>query len=1496
MNNRAHKLIIQQAMRSRKPVSMVYQNSRGEVREFEVIPTEWVNDFSFYGQLTTSGTSLRFNLNGILELNLVNAASGEEAPEDPIQYENTINVVPGLIQRVTTQTENSPKAVTSIKTRQDWSKLNHYLRECIVRENQNQFVIRNADLLISIPREQFKDWKDAYSNGEPIFIPTSQVLYRNFQPVDPYLENEIRLLNKVFQERKQLCIGEMFLVIDYQKIAPLFYIPLEIQIREISHITDKIKKPGQYYVLTPEPLQVSYAAFKELELEEEEISAFLEEIEQYGNQINLVQQAVINKIAQILGFEPPQVQDRIVPNTIYQKLCRFEVSDSRTTIQLILELSELTTSNIDLSPSNGLYNLLNAAPEHEYKIDETIHSDDLFVTPLYPRQIAALHSSLDEPVVVVTGPPGTGKSQLVLNILVNAFLKNKTVLFASKNNQAVDVVIKQLIDKLGFRGAVRVGNTQYVRDAATRMRKILSEISLPGDPSALNQPEAISAGLMECQKDLQELENLEKRLERLRDLKGKLESYQNEKDFYLKNLIQPLAALFQEEKLPHLTCNDFEILDEEISNLLMEAVSLAKKHDEWRSTVEVFLGLRLPSESPLPSELLIRTIQHILQQAPVLYNDSFKLPTGETSLQNELNIMLNWSNLGEWMEKEGKKKSLQLHIKELQLAHSSLMNQLHFPNVENVLNRMTRLSQETLQEIENNAQSVHQTAMMAIEGKMPWWWRLINWVSGEGMIKKEGKKFDQVLDASLIIYPNEIRQNLSAHKLRKWSEDVINGVKLARTSQALSKAFTELELIQQEITSLEEKFPPNIEPLLQVLGQEEVIFDPHQLDRTPAEIHALRNKIEQHTQNLSDLVGKYKLIRQRFSFLIHQNQRGLVSIERLSHSGIQEFESLSAFNGWDIPSQLEKYLISWNNFINVWNADSRITDFQTELEQLGNEDDILASLRQSQENLFNHSRRVLNAIWLSRVRNLPNPVLQRTAEYATAADNLSNDREGGVTRRELRNSLYERFDDVKKVFPIWATTNLSARNSFPLREKIFDIVIIDEASQCDIASAMPLLYRGKQMTIIGDPKQLRHVTTIQDTANQGAAGKYGVDPSVYNYAKQSLYDLAERSVGSKPGVILLNQHYRSDEKIISFSNKHFYNERLFIKTDLRRRYNNHRFVKEWRGLYWVDASIGEAERHNSSWINRGEVELSYQLIQNILQNLQNWNLGSSISIGVVTPFRQQADLLRYRLQNQNADITVGTAHTFQGDEKDIIVFSTVIAPGVEAGALKWLKQTENLLNVAITRARLSLFVVGNHNYCATNVEPAHPFRVFAEHVKQHGRVGRNVDELINGKQPFTVAGLFTRSDNLEYNRATLRRVLENCEEYIYWMDPYFLDKVFKMLIDVAQNRSWDVSEVRLLTGKEQTVGEGGRPPQLSFEKYKSARAKLRERGVSLKVRLTERDKLPHDRFLITANRSINMPPFKNAYDLHNRISEYTESHATPSLFQEYWQQAQDWDG
>ena len=76
-----------------------------------------------------------------------------------------------------------------------------------------------------------------------------------------------------------------------------------------------------------------------------------------------------------------------------------------------------------------------------------------------------------------------------------------------------------------------------------------------------------------------------------------------------------------------------------------------------------------------------------------------------------------------------------------------------------------------------------------------------------------------------------------------------------------------------------------------------------------------------------------------------------------------------------------------------------------------------------------------------------------------------------------------------------------------------------------------------------------------------------------------------------------------------------------------------------------------------------------------------------------------ADMIKKTKELEKMDITVGTTHRFQGDEKDIIIFSPAISQGIKQTTLNWIHTTSQLLNVAITRARSVLIIVGDKKKC-----------------------------------------------------------------------------------------------------------------------------------------------------------------------------------------------------
>lgn len=387
-------------------------------------------------------------------------------------------------------------------------------------------------------------------------------------------------------------------------------------------------------------------------------------------------------------------------------------------------------------------------------------------------------------------------------------------------------------------------------------------------------------------------------------------------------------------------------------------------------------------------------------------------------------------------------------------------------------------------------------------------------------------------------------------------------------------------------------------------------------------------------------------------------------------------------------------------------------------EALGNAESFEEGFQVLKESLSETYRELLRVGWGGRVvRNL-SVVRRRFRRYFSAVEGVRNASPSGY--RDALDELQSAADALSEYLPVWIVTNLSVRNALPLRPRLFDLAVVDEASQCDIASAVPLLYRARRSAIIGDPKQLRHITEMKREEEQALCRQSGVESLLpeWSYVGQSLYDRAEEALSSQEeSPVLLRRHYRSHPAVIGFSNDRFYQGRLRPMREAA----DFSVPEEWKGLRWFNVD-GEVPSGIRSAYNERETEAVVRL-------LRVWAdrgiLGrEDLSVGVVTPFRAQEERIREgaraqewwrKLEDQlgEAPATIGTIHRYQGDERDLMIFSPVVAPGIKAYTERWVAETEQLLNVAITRARASLQVVGHLDRCR---RAGRDLGAFARHV------------------------------------------------------------------------------------------------------------------------------------------------------------------------------------
>lgn len=291
-----------------------------------------------------------------------------------------------------------------------------------------------------------------------------------------------------------------------------------------------------------------------------------------------------------------------------------------------------------------------------------------------------------------------------------------------------------------------------------------------------------------------------------------------------------------------------------------------------------------------------------------------------------------------------------------------------------------------------------------------------------------------------------------------------------------------------------------------------------------------------------------------------------------------------------------------------------------------------------------------------------------------------------VARKRQQQSRLLETEDFKpllEAFPCWCVTTYAISGSLPMKPGLFDVAIIDEASQCDIASCFPILYRAKKAVIVGDDKQLPHLSFLEKAKEQSFLSQYNIPDKyqlMWRFRTNSMFDLANY-YSTNP--VLLDEHFRSYYPIIQFSNQEFYGNRIRIMT-------KDSGTNDVLELHLV----ADGKVDSDATRNHPEAEAVVKRIHEII--LQDCDSDNPVSIGVVSPFRGQVDLISKAIRQvltestiRRHQIEVGTAHTFQGDERDVMIFSLAIADNSFSQSLTFL-QKPNLFNVAITRARKKL--------------------------------------------------------------------------------------------------------------------------------------------------------------------------------------------------------------
>lgn len=923
----------------------------------------------------------------------------------------------------------------------------------------------------------------------------------------------------------------------------------------------------------------------------------------------------------------------------------------------------------------------------------SIREETIFAPfPMDASQEAAIRAIKAGRSLVVQGPPGTGKSQLIANVIADAMAKGKRVLLVSQKKAALDVVHKRLDEKqlLDFVG--------LVHDFKWDRKKIYNQIARQIDrvPEYKDKNYGLDTIQLE-RRFLQACRRIEQIKDELQEFKHALfderECGISVKDLYLSSARKDTSVDLRQE-FKHYPPTAVEPFLRKLKAFLRLSARLTVPNYPWADRVS-FDGMG------------ISDLQKILDTIKEIY-----------PFQEEIS-----RRLGEQLQSTVSFESAEyLLSREQQVA--ALMELLREPAVYDSFRHITGFKQGTanadwLAQMEKSLlqcfigegpelslrteelggfQEILLNRMAARNRALKWLsWRLfstedvkvrrvmvINKLkdSGRDMALLEQKidnrlnlehNLSQLKDAAWLLNVPDTYQKLDFQQWFGLQKKALAAVEVFYKVRGLGHyfnvrklSFEELEEKIRQLYRLLHEIPKTKERWLQYL--------------TPLQVEQLLQS-ESHARQLAETLEEdFDFIAEfdRMQAALSAEERGLLH-KLTTVPGKQGEEAV-------IDLFMNSLRLAWINHIEAKYPVLRTVTTES-FQQLEEE------LRQCVEEKASVSQEML----LLKVReqtyqNLEYNRLNNLVTYRDLRHQVVKKRKIWPVRKLLSNFYEELFS----LLPCWMASPEAVSAIFPIQE-IFDLVIFDEASQCFVEKGIPALYRGRQIVVTGDSKQLQPNDLYQVRWEQDEPDE-ALDMEV-----DSLLDLASRHLME----VKLRGHYRSrSPELIDFSNRHFYDNSLQIVPE-RERLNREEPAIRYQKVegVWEDQ------------MNPAEAAEVVALVMKILkEENEKYHHASQEgvpwyepkTIGVVTFNARQQGLIQDMLDEAAEKevfslppaLFVKNIENVQGDERDIIIFSIGYAPDKEGkmsmqfGSLNT-AQGENRLNVAVSRAREQIYVLSS---------------------------------------------------------------------------------------------------------------------------------------------------------------------------------------------------------
>lgn len=1182
--------------------------------------------------------------------------------------------------------------------------LQSYLRRLTNLSGNNRSL-----LLLRLISDQFLDLHDLdFAHDEPSFRLIEKLIARKeqiklcdeFDPRDQSVNKNSQKLRKIqrieqfiFQERgaKDLYVGWPFVRGKFgdgtNVRCPLIFFPVSLTRRDNTWYLEQRKDVNVTFNKT---FLLGYAYYNKVSLDDELVEQVLTDLPDDSTEYRTALYKILKNSNLEINFNQENFMDELRSFTQYKKAA-FESKEKEGVLKLFPEAvlgifpqagSYLVPDYVKLLENPKVTNLSqffaarykeNPEASQNIRFSDKVKEETTF-TPfeMDASQEQALRMVKNGNSLTVQGPPGTGKSQLICNLISDYIARGKNVLLVCQKKAALDIVYErmqkqELHDFIGL-----------VHDFKNDRKDIFEQIARQVD--SLDEYRQKNNGLDAIHLErnfLQASRKIDQITEELDEFKKALfdeqECGKSIKELYLSsNPEAPSFALNQEYRQFHYSrVPDFI---SRLSRFLDYYQKFEKQPHFWMSG---------PSFAALTSQDYVK-IRDILDEVPEfqakLQAESNHFSATPIDFETSLHFLS--------------------HLEELRQLHTNLDNEMvfkfyrhmseHEPDEEplwlSTLERTmlqcfkgdgmeTSLKSEELGRFQESLEH----AIKARKGLFSWIrWKLFS--------------ADKIFITRVLV-ANELKSNKAGFEIllnridnRLNYEHIVSKIEDTPWLTDFPTSFRKIDIqnwffyqklalkcifITRSVRTLTQYLPSKNTLRHQFIANLQQLFD--FLEKIPLQLQLWSRYISEK-QIRSILLGKDKVpivqkqLMEDFDALVEyhklkdeftRDEEKIIS-ELLDNSHQDKTEVIGLFEN--------SLALAWINHIEVKYPILRaVSSFKI--------DHLTQELQQAILDKTNISQEIL--LLKSRERTYQNLEYNRLNNLVTYKDLYHQ-----VTKKRkvwpIRRVISQFDEEVFSLLPCWLASPESASAIFPMEEN-FDLVIFDEASQCFAERGIPAMYRGKQVVIVGDDQQLQpnDLYRVRWEEDEDDQPELEVD-SLLSLAKQHLREVSLRG------------HYRSKSlELIEFSNLNFYNGKLKLLPDY------HLMKKGTPAIHYL--------KQDGVW--EGNTNLvEAEAVVNLIHKLGRQQPDKSI--GVVTFNANQQSLILDLLEQQQDEgklkmpesLFVKNIENVQGDERDIIIFSTAYAPD-KSGKVQLrfgsLNQAggENRLNVAVTRAREEVYML-----------------------------------------------------------------------------------------------------------------------------------------------------------------------------------------------------------